>query len=106
MPGPSPRHQPPRSYAEQGQWPNARLRPHHGAAVTQEIARRLGEVMVQRKLSANRLAGLSGVNRQTISNVLTGRAWPDLITIANLEKALNTALWPPYETTQINTNHR
>lgn len=45
-------------------------------------------------MSANRLAHLSGVNRQTIANALAGTVWPDLMTIANLEKHLGWRLWP------------
>lgn len=77
-----------------GQWPYARLRDHHGAHVAQELARRLHEAMRARPVSANRLASLSGVNRQTIANVVAGNVWPDLLTIANLEMALDMDLWP------------
>jgi hypothetical protein len=34
------------------------------------------------------------VSHVTILNVLAGRAWPDLSTIARLEVALGVALWP------------
>ncbi|QLE76416.1 helix-turn-helix transcriptional regulator [Streptomyces rectiverticillatus] len=50
--------------------------------------------MRERGLSANRLAAASGVNRQTIANVLAGATWPDLLTIASLEAALDAELWP------------
>lgn len=36
----------------------------------------------------------AGVSHVTILNVLAGRAWPDLSTIARLEVALGVALWP------------
>uniref|UniRef100_UPI00117CC7FD helix-turn-helix transcriptional regulator n=1 Tax=Streptomyces acidiscabies TaxID=42234 RepID=UPI00117CC7FD len=61
---------------------------------TQVLARRLAAAMRDRGLSANRLAADSGVNRQTIANVLAGATWPDLLTIASLEAALETDLWP------------
>jgi ribosome-binding protein aMBF1 (putative translation factor) len=93
----SPRHQPPCAYRVDGQWPHARLRPHRGAYVAQEVARRLAQAMGQQGLSASRLAVRSGVNRQTITNVLGGLAWPDLLTVALLEEGLDSALWPPYE---------
>ncbi|TDD32924.1 XRE family transcriptional regulator [Actinomadura sp. KC06] len=67
---------------------------HHAAAVAQSVARRLAEAMAGRRLSANRLARASGVNRQTIANVLAGTVWPDLMTVANLEKYLDRRLWP------------
>lgn len=40
------------------------------------------------------LARISGVGRYTIAKALAGEAWPDLLTIANLEKALECDLWP------------
>lgn len=85
---------PPAGMVVGGQWPYARLRDHHGARVAQELARRLHEAMTARPVSANRLAHLSGVNRQTIANVVAGNVWPDLLTIANLETALDMDLWP------------
>lgn len=36
----------------------------------------------------------AGVSHVTILNVLAGRAWPDLSTIARLEVALGVPLWP------------
>jgi ribosome-binding protein aMBF1 (putative translation factor) len=84
----------PRSYVVAGSWPRAHLSAHHGARVAQEMARRLAEAMSEAALSANRLSRDSGVNRQTIANVLAGRVWPDLLTIANLERSLQVDLWP------------
>lgn len=77
-----------------GAWPRASLADHHGARVAQRVARRLGEAMARQRLSAKRLGRISGVNRQTIANVLNGVVWPDLLTIANLEHALQERLWP------------
>ncbi|MFF4405217.1 helix-turn-helix domain-containing protein [Streptomyces sp. NPDC001262] len=84
----------PRAFVFSGQWPHADLAGHHGACVAQALARRLAAVMEQRGLSANRLAADAGINRQTIANVLAGTGWPDLLTIASLEQALDTDLWP------------
>jgi hypothetical protein len=77
-----------------GAWPWASLADHHGARVAQRVARRLAEAMARQRLSAKRLGRISGVNRQTIANVLNGVVWPDLLTIANLEHALQERLWP------------
>lgn len=84
----------PRDFVCSGEWPHAVLADHHAAAVAQLVAQRLAEAMEGRGMSANRLAHLSGVNRQTVANVLTGTVWPDLMTIANLEKHLDWRLWP------------
>lgn len=70
------------------------MRQHRGAQVAQAVARALAEAMAQRRLSANALAQQTGVNRQVISNILTGASWPDLLTIATIEQALGVLLWP------------
>jgi hypothetical protein len=84
----------PRDYVIGGAWPDAEVSDHHGAQVAQHVARRLAETMRVRGLSAKRLGVLSGVNRQTIANVLAGSVWADLLTVANLEHALQQRLWP------------
>ncbi|MET9914533.1 helix-turn-helix transcriptional regulator [Streptomyces sp. NPDC006476] len=50
--------------------------------------------MRERGLIANCLAAASGVSRQAIANVLTGATWPNLLTIASLEAALDADLRP------------
>ncbi|MEV0783300.1 helix-turn-helix transcriptional regulator [Streptomyces sp. NPDC050423] len=40
------------------------------------------------------LAEASGVNRQAIADLLAGRSWPDVATVARLGTATGTALWP------------
>jgi lambda repressor-like predicted transcriptional regulator len=88
------RARPPNGFVSAGTWPVAEIADHHGARVAQALARRLAAAMYERGLSAQRLAALAGVNRQTIANVLGGSGWPDLLTIANLERALEADLWP------------
>jgi lambda repressor-like predicted transcriptional regulator len=94
VPGDSSRAHPPRAFVLAGPWPDAALAEHHGARVAQALARRLAAAMGERAVSANRLAADSGINRQTIANVLAGATWPDLLTIASLELALDADLWP------------
>jgi DNA-binding phage protein len=84
----------PRSFVRAGSWPRAVLADHHGARVAQALAAALAEAMRREEMSANRLARASGVNRQTIANVLAGTSWPDLLTIASLERTLGSDLWP------------
>ena len=35
-----------------------------------------------------------GMNHATLIGILEGRAWPDMETIAKLERGLDAALWP------------
>lgn len=67
---------------------------HHGARVAQAMAVRLRTALDERGWSVAHLSRMSGVARFTIAKALAGEAWPDLLTIANLEKALGCDLWP------------
>ncbi|MFI5899818.1 helix-turn-helix domain-containing protein [Streptomyces cyaneofuscatus] len=77
-----------------GEWPRAVMQPHRGALVAQAIARALADAMAEQGMSANALARKSGVNRQVIANVLSGTVWPDMLTVVDLEGALDVMLWP------------
>ncbi|MFJ9802867.1 helix-turn-helix domain-containing protein [Streptomyces wuyuanensis] len=70
---------------------------HHGARVAQALAGRLQVAIEKKEWSVAELSRQSGVARYTITKALTGEAWPDLLTIANLEKALGVDLWPGRE---------
>ena len=39
-------------------------------------------------------AAATGVDHTTILRILDGQAWPDLYTIARLERGLGAQLWP------------
>ncbi|MFJ8449487.1 helix-turn-helix domain-containing protein [[Kitasatospora] papulosa] len=67
---------------------------HHGAKVAQALALALASALETEGMSVAALSRLSGVSRLTISNVLEGRVWPDLLTVASLERALDRDLWP------------
>ncbi|TDD00514.1 XRE family transcriptional regulator [Nonomuraea deserti] len=85
----------PRDLAEDPEdWPHANLSGHPAAAVVQAIAAALQAVMAERGLSFRRLAEVSGVNRQTVNDVVVGRCWQDVATIAQLEAGLAVRLWP------------
>ncbi|WP_239077893.1 XRE family transcriptional regulator [Streptomyces sp. SID9124] len=64
------------------------------AQALQAFSRKLAEAMERQGVSANALAQKADVNRQVIANVLAGNVWPDVITLANLEFALQERLWP------------
>ncbi|WEO77827.1 helix-turn-helix transcriptional regulator [Cryobacterium sp. SO2] len=42
-----------------------------------------------------------GMNHATLIGILEGRAWPDMETIAKLERGLDAALWPGHGTGHI-----
>lgn len=88
------RRTPPRELARDPEtWPHAQLA-DPGAAAVQNIARTLAAAMAERSLSLRALADTSGVNRQAIADLLGGKSWPDVATVARLGDALGTLLWP------------
>lgn len=44
--------------------------------------------------SVRSVAAAAGMSHGTLLNVLNGRVWPDLYTIARLEATLQAGLWP------------
>jgi len=61
-----------------------------------EVARRFA-VNVRREVgmrSIRSVAEASGITHTTLLSVLAGQVWPDLETIAKLERGLNARLWP------------
>ncbi|WP_405642780.1 helix-turn-helix domain-containing protein [Streptomyces uncialis] len=58
------------------------------------IARTLTRSLADQNLSLRAAAAGSGVNRQTIADLLAGRSWPDVATVARLTAFTSTSLWP------------
>lgn len=63
---------------------------------TAEVARRLAENLriAIGERSVRSIARDTDVDHATISAILRGRTWPDLYTIAKLERGLGADLWP------------
>ena len=61
------------------------------ALLARAISRRLHNALGGR--TAREIAELAGLSHQTVINVLDGATWWDAITIARLERALDTQLW-------------
>ncbi|WP_213816115.1 helix-turn-helix transcriptional regulator [Glaciihabitans sp. dw_435] len=72
-------------------WPD-READDPSAEVARRLAINLRAAIGDRTLRA--AAESCGVNHTTILAVLQGRSWPDLETIAKLERGLATDLWP------------
>lgn len=84
----------PRAFLVSGTWPHGQLADHYGAHVAQALAARLAAAIEAKGWTIAELSRRSGVARPTIDNVLAGEVWCDLLTIANLEHALDVDLWP------------
>ena len=63
-----------------------------GAEVARLFAENVRVAIGSRSL--REVAALTGVNHTSIGDVLNGRTWPDLATIARLEAGLAADLWP------------
>lgn len=63
---------------------------------TAEVARQLAENLRAAigERSIRSAARDADVDHATINAILNGRTWPDLYTIAKLERGLNADLWP------------
>ncbi|MFE0063481.1 helix-turn-helix domain-containing protein, partial [Streptomyces sp. NPDC059003] len=88
------RRTPPREIAQDPEtWPHAVL-VEPGAAAVQHVARALAAAITERGLSLRKVAADSGVNRQAIADLLSGRSWPDVATVARLAAGLGVVPWP------------
>lgn len=96
MPRRSGSYRTPREWLERGTWPDGTFAEDAPTAVAYavEIARRLESSMGSRSKSA--LARDANLERSTVYDVLAGRSWPDAITIAQLEQALDARIWPDH----------
>lgn len=94
MPRRSSRYRTPRDWLADGEWPDGAFVEDAPTAVAYavEIARRLEDNLQGR--SKAELARQAGIERTTLYDVLSGRTWPDAVTLAKLEEALKARLWP------------
>ena len=85
---------PPVSYLADGVWPDGELVADAppAARYVAHIARQLRAALEGHTLSE--LSRRADVNRSTIQDLLAGRFWPDVVTLAKLEQALGATLWP------------
>ena len=90
---PKPRRPKPADYAAAGTWPDGPLDPDAPpeARLAQGVAQRLEDRL--KNMTVYRAAQRSDLNAQTIHNILEGRTWPNLRTLARLEASLNACLW-------------
>lgn len=59
-----------------------------------EVARRLGAVLSDRKLSLRAAAALAGVDPATVSRIMRCERIPDVVSLWRLEVGLDVDLWP------------
>ena len=75
-----------------GAWPNdLPFDASNETKLAAGIARRLDEA--RQSMSYREVENATGISHQTISNIIRGKTWPDLHTIATLETELGERLW-------------
>ncbi|WP_425834058.1 helix-turn-helix domain-containing protein [Streptomyces fractus] len=75
------------------------------AEAVRQIALALAAALYERGLSLRAVAAGSGVNRQAIADLLAGRSWPDVATVARLADFTGACLWPPRTTAERARRH-
>ncbi|MFJ5228156.1 helix-turn-helix domain-containing protein [Streptomyces sp. NPDC088400] len=60
----------------------------------QAFARNLAQAMATAEIGLRALGDRAGVSHATISRLLRGMVLPDMGTLARLEAAIGTGLWP------------
>ncbi len=89
----------PVDYILRGAWPLAELEPSVPANYAQIFARNLSIAIGEFSLrEIGRRAGLSG---QTIQKLEDGESWPDTVSVAKLEYAFKSLLWPSDQERQL-----
>jgi len=83
----------PREYLARGEWPDGNLKKSapFEAHKLAEISQRVKAAIAGRSLRS--VAADSGVSIGTLSNLLGGRTWGDVVTLTRLERALDADLW-------------
>ena len=81
-----------------GDWPTGPLKPDAppSAAAARYLVRRLTYAMARqgrRPSTARAVAEAAGIAPATVTNILNGKSWCDIDTLARLERAVNINLW-------------
>lgn len=82
----------PADYLSSGEWPSGGLRGPVEVEYARQLALRLQEAIGDR--TVREVARSADVSHSTIAAVLSGQRWPDMATVAKLEVALASDLWP------------
>lgn len=86
----------PATYIVDGEWPTGSIDP--GAPVATSwaatIAERLASAINDDARSTSAIAAAAEVARSTLYGIMNGTRWPDLVTVGELERHLDTELLP------------
>ncbi len=83
---------PPAEYLVSGVWPTGKLSGPVAAEYARRFCLRLDQAIGERPI--REVARVADISHTTVLAVLAGARWPDMATVAKLEVALSTDLWP------------
>lgn len=86
----------PLDYLSSGVWPHGKLAAGAPAAAwyARWICLRLEQVLQGR--SQTEVASSANLARSTLNDILSGRTWPDIVSLCKLEAVLKVRLWPDF----------
>lgn len=84
----------PREWVVSGEWPSGSFDPETPDAVAHAVAvaTALESALEGRNKSA--VAAAAEIERSTLYDILAGKSWADMLTLAKLEAHLDATLWP------------
>lgn len=82
----------PATYAKQGEWPEGSLLEPSLAEYARQFTLNLRAAIGSRSLRD--VAASAGLSHVTLVGIIRGDRWPDTLTLAKLEEALDVELWP------------
>lgn len=84
----------PRQWLVRGSWPNGTFREDTPEVVAYAVQLAITLEAALEGLNKSAVASSASLTRTTLYDMLAGNAWADMVSIARLEEALQTDLWP------------
>ena len=82
-------------FAAQSEWPHGTLQADAPpeAHLAQPVAHRLSDTLARQELSLRAASTATGASIRALFNILHGKTWSDLPTLARIERGLGIDLW-------------
>jgi len=77
-----------------GSWPDGQFSADAPAEVAHAVAIAVALSAALEGRSKKDVAEAARIERSTLYDILTGRSWPDTVTLVKLETVLGVTLWP------------
>jgi ribosome-binding protein aMBF1 (putative translation factor) len=94
MPRRTTQYGPPCDWIAEGSWPDGTFRADAPDAVAHAVAIAVALAAALEGRNKKEVAEKSEIKRSTLYDIMAGKTWPDTLTLAKLEKYLQTSLWP------------